>query len=320
MTKRERILAIVNGKQTDRPVISFWTHFGHDDHDAELLAERMVGWQETYDLDFVKMMPSGMYCVEDWGCKVGALDPIRGNKKLLDTPIVSPEDWANLRPLDPNKGALARETRCLRMVREALGPDVPIIQTVFSPLTVAAKLGYVDKTVAMIREHPKVMDKALQVIAETYADFVQATCENGADGVFFATQLAADNILTEEEYVVFGKKYDLQVLERVKGDFSLLHCHGNKIPYRIFADYPLPAVNWDDPDVDIRELYEQVKVPLVGGIDHVDLLRNGTPVQVVEAVSRLKAVEDVPLIIAAGCVLRQDTPAVNLVALRHAVK
>ena len=70
MTKRERIHAALHRQPVDRLPVAFWQHVPHLDHTARGLADAMLAWQRRWDLDLVKIMSSGVYCVEDWGCKV----------------------------------------------------------------------------------------------------------------------------------------------------------------------------------------------------------------------------------------------------------
>ena len=75
MTKRERVLAAVARRAVDRPPVAFWRHAPDVDHTAEGLAEAMLAFHRRWDLDLIKVMSSGVYCVEDWGCRVA---PISG--------------------------------------------------------------------------------------------------------------------------------------------------------------------------------------------------------------------------------------------------
>ena len=70
MTKRERIQAALQRKPVDRPPVSFWRHFPEIDDNPLALAEALLAFHTRYDLDFIKVMPTGVYCVEDWGCRV----------------------------------------------------------------------------------------------------------------------------------------------------------------------------------------------------------------------------------------------------------
>lgn len=323
--KRERLQAVLEGRKPDRTPISFWQHFPDVDHDADLLAEVLIDFQRRYDLDFVKMMPSGMYGTEDFGCEAGDPDPETGAKRLLKGPISRVSDWAALRPVPPDKGARGRELRCLELVRRALGPEVPIIQTVFSPSTTAAKIMGRDAFIAAVREHPDAMEAALAMLAETEIAFARAALDRGADGIFFATQLAGDGLLTADEYRRFGVPYDMRVLEAIasRSWFSMVHVHGLTPLFSLFSSYPVAAISWHDrrTSPSLSEAQGMWPGVFACGLDEWGVLRKGDPEAVradVQAI--IRQADPTRFILAPGCVLPLDVPPDNLEAARGAVE
>ena len=153
MTKRERVHAALHRQPVDRPPVAFWQHVPHLDHTARGLADAMLAWQRRWDLDLVKIMSSGVYCVEDWGCKVAYQGSPNGAKICTEHAVKQTADWARLKPLDPGRGALGRELEALRLILSGRSDDVPVLHTVFAPLTIARKLAgeQLDRD---LRDHP----------------------------------------------------------------------------------------------------------------------------------------------------------------------
>lgn len=333
VTKRERVVAAAFGGHPDRVPVSFWRHSADSDHDADQLAEAMVAFQRAYDLDIVKLMPSGMYGTEDFGAIAGDPDPTTGAKRLIEGPIGSAGDWVRLQVAPPDQGARGRELRCLRLVRKALGPDVPVLQTVFSPLTTAAKLAGRDRLIAMLRSDPGAVCAGLETITRSEVAFVLACMEAGADGVFFATQFAGADALAgvsggpgPEAYRTFGVPYDLRVLEPLadRKHISMLHMHGETVLFGLFAEYPLPLFNWHDRRT-FPDLEEGIRLrPLgaaAGGLDERGVLLEGTPDQVAEDVHAVvRRTNGRRHVLAPGCVLPLQVPPENLDAVRGAVE
>src|SRR5262249_58963823 len=86
-------------------------------------------------------------------------------------------------------------------IRAAVGRDTPIIWTVFAPMMVMPYLvtGGRAQAVALGRTEPKAVDMALAAIAETLAEYARACVQAGADGLFYATNIArADGPPVEE--------------------------------------------------------------------------------------------------------------------------
>lgn len=324
-SKRERVFAALRGEVADRVPISLWGHFPSDPHRAEDLAAETIAFQRKYDWDFIKFMPSGMYYPEALGC---TLTPAAGPgavNGLSDSIVKRPEDWERLPVPDPREGWLAEHVRAVRLVREALGPDVPIIQTLFSPLTIAHKLSIHVPFEESLSRHRALLEAGLRAIAEGSKRFAEATLAAGADGFFFATQEANHDTLSDADFRGLGKAYDLDVLRAVEGraTFNLLHVCRVNIMAEAVADYPVQAINWDSDHTRpaLAEAHSVWGQTLVGGLDRHGAILGGTPDDVAAEV-RQSIAEAGPagLIVSAGCALPVACPEANLRAARRAVE
>ena len=74
--------------------------------------------------------------------------------------MTSAEAWPRLARLSPTEGRLGQEVKALALAAEALNGEVPILQTVFSPLTTAVKLAG-DRVFADLRRHPDLFEAGL---------------------------------------------------------------------------------------------------------------------------------------------------------------
>lgn len=271
MTKNERIRAALAGAEVDILPYAFWTHFPGIDLNAERLAETTAAFYRKYDVDFLKVMSNGMYAIEDYGCAVDYSEIESGGvAKLLSTPIEDEKDWDRIELLDVQKGSLGRELKSLTLLKEQLDEEVPIIFTVFSPLTIAAKLSR-GKIGGLVRKggSPK-LKNALSNIAHTVAELSRQAIERGASGVFFATQMATYEELKEEEYREFGIPYDLEALKgATEGWFNILHIHGDGIMFEMLAKYPVHALNWHvwETPPEISQARKVSRKCVVGGIN-----------------------------------------------------
>jgi uroporphyrinogen decarboxylase len=322
MSKRDRLAAALRGEETDRPLVALWRHFPTDDLDPEQLALSAVAFQTEYDWDFIKLTPTSSYGVEDWGCRVAYRGHPEGTSEYIARPIEAPQDWARLEPLDPRGGALGQQLACIRRARELAGPDIPIIETIFSPLTQAKNLIGGNLDVVHLRRHSVELQHALAVIAETTARFVQAALEAGADGIFYAMQRASADFLSEAEYREVGRPLDLRVLAAAQAaQFNLLHLHGLHTYFDLVADYPAHALNWHDRDTgpSLAEGARRFSGMVVGGLSQRDMVE-GTP-QSIRALARetIDACGGKRLCLSTGCVMQTVTPWGNIRALRSAV-
>ncbi|NLD73102.1 MAG: uroporphyrinogen decarboxylase, partial [Chloroflexi bacterium] len=137
MSKRERLEATLRGEEVDRVPVALWRHWPGDDQRAADLARAHIAFQQRYDFDLVKVTPCSGYSVEDWGVETHYEGNTEGTRVYTRRRVREPGDWERLEVLDPERGALGRQLECLRMLRDGLDPEVPFIQTIFNPLSVA---------------------------------------------------------------------------------------------------------------------------------------------------------------------------------------
>src|SRR5258705_203099 len=96
MDKRGRVLASLGRKPVDRPPVSFWRHVPDVDHTAKGLADAMLAFHRRWDLDLIKAMSTGVYCVEDWGCDVAYHGAVNGAKVCSRHAVQTRADWARM--------------------------------------------------------------------------------------------------------------------------------------------------------------------------------------------------------------------------------
>lgn len=323
MTKKERIQAAIAGEKPDKLPYSFWTHLPGIDLNPELLAEKTYEFYKKYDIDFIKTMNNGMYAIEDFGCEIDYSDIAKGGvAKVTKTPIHEAKDWYELKPCSVKEGSLARELKGLKLVLDKVkNEDVPVIFTIFSPLTTANKLS--GNTLLQYLENGDggAVHHALKVITETTCNMARAALEAGADGIFFAAQSSTYNFMTAEQYKEFGVPYDLEVLNAAKdGWMNTLHAHGSNIMMEILKDYPVQVFNWHAwetyPSVDEAAL-ESGKC-LMGGLNRTDITkddRNAIHHQIYEC---FKLMGGCGQILTPGCVIRYPLNEETLKFIRKA--
>ena len=309
MTKRERIRAVVEGREPDKLPYSFWTHLPGIDLDPERLAEETYKFYRTYDVDFIKTMNNGMYAIEDFGCEIDYSEVLKGGvAHVVKTPIHQAEDWYKLSVCPVDKGSLARELKSLAFLLEKTKQeDVPVIFTVFSPITTANKLSGGTLRQYLADGHGKAVHHALKINTETTCQVAKRAIELGADGIFFAAQSSTYDFMTAEEYEEYGVPYDMEVLEAAKdGWMNTIHAHGPNIMLELLKNYPVDVFNWHAwetyPAVDEASLV--TGKCLMGGLNRTDITqcnRNAIRHQIFECFKMMKGRGQ---ILTPGCVIR----------------
>ena len=307
----------------DRPPVALWRHFPGDDQRPEDLAAATVAFQREYDFDFVKVTPASSYCLRGWGAVDEWVGSLEGTREFTDFPVSCAEDWCNLPVLDPRTGALGAQMQALEMIVADLGPEVPVIQTIFSPLAQAKNLAGATMLPIHLRRHREEFAAGLAVITETTVRFVEALREVGVAGVFYAVQQARYSLLSEGEFADMGRPYDLQILESSRGFWlNVLHLHGTDVMFDLVADYPVHVINWHDQETwpSLGEGQRRFGGAVCGGLLRWDHLVRGTPDQIQEAAQvALNATEGRGFVLGTGCVTPIVAPHANLRAARQSV-
>jgi uroporphyrinogen decarboxylase len=325
MTKRERVHAALHGEEVDRVPVVAWKHFPGHDYTAEAQVESFITFQEKYDWDFMKLMFRNSFPLEDWGCTVKEIQEPYGYYLPKKYAITSTDDWRSLKVLDPLQGSLNEMVEVVRSVSQTMNDDIYKLATLFCPLMVARQLAGEDRLLQDIKDNPRVLHGAMEVITETTLRFQEALMQNGADGVFFATQSNTPDFMSREQYNEFGHPYNQKVLAALedRSQFTMLHVCQKNPRFDEFGEYPVHAINWDDritPPA-LVEARNKTDKCLIGGIDKEGTLRDGTVTDVEKQVR--EAIESAgrrKLIVGPGCGIPVDVTDENLFAMRKAVE
>src|SRR5207302_8609349 len=105
------------------------------------------------------------YYGDEWGLGAGYKANRAGVRTDTERPIKKPTDWERLRRLDVGQGVSGREAQPIRLITKAVGAEVHVLETVFSPLTIARTLAGEQASVRYLREDPEAFHSGLQVIA-----------------------------------------------------------------------------------------------------------------------------------------------------------
>ncbi|GAC1354578.1 MAG: hypothetical protein NVS4B11_30910 [Ktedonobacteraceae bacterium] len=328
MNKKERVDAAVRGDAVDRVPASMWGHDFEREWNVQTFTEAMVENFTRYDWDFMKVNPRASYHVEDWGVKVRPSGEKYKGPIYEASPIRTASDWKRLRPLEADRGVLGEQLKAMQILHHAVGYDAYFVETIFCPLGIAKYLtgNKREPVLQTLREDRSAMHAALRVITETFTTFAIACMEQGASGIFYATnKWASTGVLTADQYREFGEQYDLEFLDAIKrrSKFTIVHNCGSHIYFDLLAAYPVQAISWDahaegNPDLGEGKLRSGKAV--MGGISENTTLKSGSPDQVQEEVAKaLELTGGRHFFLAPGCAIPPETPGKNVDAIRRAL-
>ncbi|HEY9076960.1 MAG TPA: uroporphyrinogen decarboxylase family protein [Anaerolineaceae bacterium] len=315
---RQRLECCLAGERPDRIPVALWRHFPVDDQTPDGLASVTLAFQNLYDFDLVKVTPPSSFCLKDWG----AVDRWKGNTegtREYELQVVQyPDDWCKLPLLNPHKGHLGAQLTCLNSIVKATGDRTPILQTIFSPLAQAKNLVGGSNLLVHIRKYPDAVHAGLKCIQESILRFLDESMKCGISGIFYAIQHAQYGLLSEKEYLEFGKQYDLPILEAARDLWlNMLHLHGEHVMFQLVSDLPVQVINWHDQHtkpnlMEARHLFPGV---LCGGLRRWETMTIGTPSDVRrEAREAITVTGGRKFILGTGCVLPIIAPHGNIMS------
>lgn len=320
MERGERVRRALAGGPVDRPPISFWWHSFTKENDAETLAAETEAQFRRYAWDLIKIQSRATSFAEGWGLRYRPSTAPDIAPVVTERPVRSAADLRLIRPLDPTAGALGEQLALLRLVRRAVGPAVPVLQTVFAPAMVLSYLleparGDDSPLSTLIRGDRTAVHAALRAIRDTMAGYAGACIDAGADGVFFAVKAAGADVMTRAEYGEFGLPYDRAVLAAAGGWLNMLHLCGPRLYFDVVDALPTPLLNWalEPGNPGLAAGRDRSRRAVIGGVTPKPGLRDLSPEQVDAEVSA--AIADtggVRMMIGPGCSIPPDTPEANL--------
>ena len=307
-------MAAVRGEQVDRVPVSLWLHNFATENSAETLAAETLRLARRFDWDLLKPQSRAQCFAEMWGLRYTPSRERAMPYTATRTPLATADDLRRLEPADSHGGALGEQLQALHAIRKAVGTETPIIWTVFSPLMVLPFLVAGGRAMALelMRSEPAAVEHALSAMAETLAAYARAAVAEGADGLFYATNMATRELSTTAECRRFQRPYDLRILGGVdSAPFNVLHVCGTGILFDEFVDYPMAALSWATVpgNPSLKEAHRRTGRAVIGGLPAKPEIASLPPSEV-ESRGR-RAIAEMGgrfLVLAPDCSINPDTP------------
>lgn len=324
MEPAARIRAALALESLDRPPAAWWGHTYREEWSAPDLARATVRRQREFGWDLVKLQPRACCFAQAFGSEYRPAVEYRDAPALLRPAVPDAASWSRVPAVDASAPSLREQTDALRAVAAELGPEVPVVQTVFSPLTVAGYLAGEDRirTVRELYERPDEVGAALERIAGALASFVVESVRAGAAGVFFAvSQFASADLMDADEYRRLALPWDRRVLDAVPAGawLNVLHLCGPRLSFELADDLPSQVVSWSvhqPGNPTLARGREMAGRAVMGGIDHeATMVRGSEPRVRAERDAAVASTGGTGVIVAPGCSVPPEAPEANLRAV-----
>jgi len=329
MTSRERVLAMVAGEPVDRlPLMPITMMLAADrigrpyrDYvtDHRVLVEGQIATAEAFDLDYVSCISDPTREACDLGAPVQFFDDLPPAIQEDNTLLADKARLAGLRVPDPAAGGrMLDRIQAAARFKERVGGSLLIEGWVEGPCAEGADLRGLNTLMMDFFDDPAFVRDLFAFAVEMELEFAQAQIEAGCDLIGVGD--AAASLVGPKIYDAFVRPEEKRLVDGIhaSGGRVRLHICGNTRPILSGIGHlgcEIVDLDFMVPVAEARQATGPEQV-LLGNIDPVHCLREGTPESVREALARCHREAGRRYIVGAGCEVVRDTPEANLLAMR----
>lgn len=327
MNGRERVLAMLEGRPADHlPVMPITMMFAADqigvkyrDYalDYRVLAEAQIRTAEEFNFDHVSCIAETREA-PDCGAVVAYFEdqpPSIIEKQAL---LADKTTLVRLKPPDPlGGGRMHDRVQGIALLKERVGRDKAVEGWIEGPCGAGADLRGINTLMLDFYDDPVFVRDLFAFVLEVGTGFARTQIEAGAD--IMGVGDPAASLVGPGIYEEFVWPYEKRLVDslRAMGVHVRLHICGNT--RRILGG--MGRLGCDIVDLDsltplaeARETMGPQQV-LLGNIDPVRVLRDGTAESVYDAVAECHRQAGSCYVVGAGCEIPRDTPKANVRAL-----
>lgn len=330
MNGRERILACLDGADTDTlPFMPITMMFACDQigakyrdyvSDHRVLVKAQLRTAEAFDFDYVSVISDPAREAADCGAAIQWFDDQPPAVDESKARLANVGDLVSLKiPGVPGGGRMHDRVRGVALLKKRVRGDKIIEGWVEGPCAEAADLRGINALMMDFYQEPDFVRDLFEFAVAIGLEFAKAQVEAGADVIGVgdaAASLAGPQIY--EEFVWPSEKKLVDGIHAL-GARVRLHICGDTRPILtgmgrlgcaiVDLDYPAPLSEG-------RAAMGPDQV-LLGNLDPVSVLRDGSPQSVYEAAAECHRQAQSRYIVGAGCEVVRDTPPENVHAMRQ---
>jgi MtaA/CmuA family methyltransferase len=329
MNGRERIIAMLEGRPTDRlPLMPITMMFAVDQiggkygqyaADHRVMVEAQIATAERFDLDYVSCISDPAREAADCGAKVHYFDDQPPGFDEHDARLSDKTALAKLKIPDPlGGGRMHDRVKAAGLFKAKVGGDKLIEGWIEGPCAQAADLRGINNLMTDFFDDPVFVRDLFGFVVEMELRFAKAQVEAGADLIGVGDAAAS---------LVGPKVYEEQVWHFEKQLVDGLHALGTRVRLHICGNTRrilggMGRLGCEMADLDLAPISEGraqmgAKQVLLGNIHPVHVLRNGTPESITAAIAECHRQAGPAYIVGAGCEVPRGTPAENMMAMTN---
>jgi MtaA/CmuA family methyltransferase len=330
MNGRERVLALLEGRPVDRqPLMPITMMFAGDQigaqygdyaRDYRVMVEGQIRTAEKFDFDYVSGISDPAREAADCGAAIQYFDnqpPAidENNARLADK-----TELARMQPPDPlGGGRMHDRVKAMALFRERVRGGKLIEGWVEGPCAEGADLRGINTLMLDFFDDEKFVRDLFEHVVATALRFARPQVEAGADIIGVGD--AAASLVGPEIYNEFVWPFEKKLVDG-------LHAMGTRVRLHICGNTGAILEGMGKLGCEIVDLDSMVSLAdarqkmgpqqvLLGNINPVTVLRDGTPESVTAAIAECHRQAGPRYIVGAGCEVPRDTAESNVFALTN---
>ena len=328
MNGRERVLAFLDGREVDRlplmPVVMMFcadhigVKYGEYVKDHRVLAEAQIRTAEAYDFDVVSNMSDPAREAADCGAHIEFYEDQPAAIIESDALLANKSQLSRLVVPDPLSGGRMHEAiQALELMKQRVGDEKAVMGWVEGPCAQAADLRGINTLMLDFYDDPAFVRDLFEFVVEMELQYGRAQIDAGADIIGIGD--AAASLIGPKFYEDMVWDYEKRIVDGLQamGAKVRLHICGNT---RTIVD-GMGRLGCEIVDLDYFTPVDSARAAmgpnqvLLGNIDPVRSVRNGTPESVTADIRECHRQAGARFIVGAGCEIPRDTPLENVRAL-----
>jgi len=327
MTGRERVLALIEGREVDHlprmPITMMFAadqrgvRYGDYATDHRVLAEAQIFTAEKFGFDYVSTISDPAREATDLGAAIEWFD--HQPPAIVESQALLAEKGAlaRLKLPDPRRGRMGDRVQGVALLKQRLGAQKIVEGWVEGPCALGADLRGINTLMLDLVDDPDFVRDLFEFCVRMELEFARAQLEAGADLIGVGD--AAASLVGPRLYEQLVWPFERKLVDGLHALGARVRLHICGKTRRLFPGMgklgaEIVDLDWLGPLDEARRVMGSLQV-LLGNIDPVEVLRNGTPESVTAAIGECHRQAGSRYIVGAGCEVVRDTPEENLRAL-----
>jgi uroporphyrinogen decarboxylase len=237
--------------------------------EAEAVEKFDYDWSLPFPDDFIEIEPLGVITKGQENIPRAAVGYLEASRRTI----------SKLKLPDPSKdGRIPAFLEALKRIKAQLGDHVCLTGHVAAPFTAATLVFGVENTLMLLYNDPGLLHEATAFLTELEILWATAQIRAGADAIWVGDCCASSSFISGDHFSEYAAKPAASVIEQIRkhNAFSFYHAGDKNLSHlKLMADLGASAVNVAE-GIDLSRVREVAKVCLMGNMDPIKILWNGT--------------------------------------------